>query len=42
VNPDQWREKRDPLVNITLGDQHLAALRELTNDSVIEHESDET
>ena len=42
VNPDQWREKRDPLVNITLGDQHLAALRELTNDSVIEHESEET
>ena len=31
VNPDNWREKRDPLINVTLGDQHLDALRAITN-----------
>jgi hypothetical protein len=29
------------MVNITLGDQHLAALRDLTNGHAIEHEEDE-
>ena len=37
ISPD-WRDRKDPTVNITLGDQHLEALRTIT---VIEHESDE-
>lgn len=41
VNPDQWRERRDPLVNITLGDQHLQALRQITSVQAIEHDGTE-
>mgnify|MGYP001172081443 FL=1 len=29
VNPDNWAERKDPLLNITLGDQHLNALKDL-------------
>ena len=38
ANPDNWRERRDPLVNVTLGDQHLDALRAITGGNVIEHD----
>ena len=34
----QWRDRKEPLVNITLGDQHLEALRSI---SVIEHDATE-
>ena len=29
MNPDNWAERKDPLLNITLGDQHLNALKDL-------------
>lgn len=37
ANPDNWGEKREPLVNINIQDQHLGALRELMqpDDSVV-------
>ena len=38
VNPDNWREKRDPLINVTLGDQHLDALRAITNGVTVDHD----
>lgn len=33
----QWRDRKDPLVNITLGDQHLEALRQISVNTAIEH-----
>jgi len=30
ANPDNWGDRRDPLVSINVQDQHLGALRELT------------
>jgi len=37
ANPDNWGDRRDPLVNINVQDQHLVALRELLEpeDSVV-------
>ena len=37
ANPDNWGDRRDPLVNINVQDQHLVALRELLapDDSVV-------
>ena len=42
VNPDEWGERRDPLLNISLGDQHLTALKDLMNGQLIEQDKDET
>ena len=42
VNPDNWAERRDPLLNISLGDQHLSALKDLVNGQLIEQDKDET
>ncbi len=42
VNPDEWGERRDPLLNISLGDQHLTALKDLVNGNLIEQDKDET
>jgi hypothetical protein len=42
VNPDEWGERRDPLLNISLGDQHLTALKDLVNGQLIEQDKDET
>ena len=39
MNPDKWRESKGPLVNVTLGDQHLQALKNITD--VIEHDGTE-
>ena len=39
MNPDKWRESKGPLVNVTLGDQHLQALKNITE--VIEHDGTE-
>jgi len=37
ISPD-WRDRKDPLVNITLGDQHLEALRSISVMQEIEHD----
>lgn len=42
VNPDNWAERRDPLLNISLGDQHLTALKDLVNGQLIEQDDDKT
>ena len=42
VNPDNWGERRDPLLNISLGDQHLTALKDMVNGQLIEQDKDET
>jgi len=34
----QWRDRKEPLVNITLGDQHLEALRQISINTAIEHD----
>jgi len=37
ANPDNWGERRDPLLSINIQDQHLVALRELIqpDDSIV-------
>jgi AcrR family transcriptional regulator len=37
ANPDNWGERRDPLLSINIQDQHLVALRELIQpeDSIV-------
>lgn len=37
ANPDNWGDRRDPLVSINVQDQHLGALRELisSNDKLV-------
>ena len=42
MNPDKWRETKGPLVNVTLGDQHLQALKDISGSVVIEHDDGET
>ncbi len=42
MNPDKWRETKGPLVNVTLGDQHLQALKDISGSVVIEHDEGET
>lgn len=40
ISPD-WRDRKDPLVNITLGDQHLEALKSISVMPAIEQDDDD-
>ena len=41
VNPDNWADRKDPLVQVNIQDQHLSALRELVAADVKQIESDD-
>jgi transposase len=32
INPEQWSEQRGPLVQVSIGDQHVEAMRDLMKD----------